>query len=357
MKKVLALLAVAALVGVLISTGDGGNTVDEKKSSPPARSHPKAKSTLTETPNPEAGVREVSTGLSPAPATPSEGTKKASTEQERTEKEDPSGKSGPGPAPRTSTVPSATKNGPSGEKSAKKGVEAWLAKARDLAADGQRAKARRILTERYLNSRGKEREAYQKLLDQINEKLIWDPSCKEGGETYRLQSGDTLGKVARKYDINWRMIARLNGIENPARIRAGEELKILTGKPSVLVTKEEFTLTLLIDDYYVKEYPVGIGKNDKTPTGEFTVDNCLIEPDWYKPSGGVVKYGEKGHLLGDRWLGFEDKPGVTGYGIHGTNDPESVGTKCSQGCVRLRNGDVRELYDFITPGTKVKIVE
>jgi len=357
MKKVLALLAVAALVGILISRGEG------KDSAGPGQTSTAEAQKKTEAP---PGPREESDepnarivrqkpksteSSSPDFFSPPPSPKQPDTNQSTSSDDSPEVSSS------TPSGSSATEGATWEAKPDETGIDVWLEKARQLIKDDQQLKARKILTEKYLNSPGKEREAYRKLLDEINEHLIWDPTCTTGAETYRLQQGDTLGKVARKYDINWRMIARLNGIDNPARIRAGDELKILTGEPRILVTKSEFTLTLLIDDYYVKEYPVGIGKNDKTPNGKFTVDNCLVEPDWYKPSGGLVKYGEEGHLLGDRWMGFEDKPGVRGYGIHGTNDPDSVGTKCSQGCVRLRNEDVRELYDFVTPGTKVKIVE
>ncbi|MEF8787559.1 MAG: L,D-transpeptidase, partial [Planctomycetota bacterium] len=71
----------------------------------------------------------------------------------------------------------------------------------------------------------------------------------------------------------------------------------------------------------------------------------------------VVEYGEEGHLLGVRWMGFKDKPEASGYGIHGTNDPSSIGTQCSNGCIRMRNEAVKELFTFVTKGTRVTIKE
>jgi lipoprotein-anchoring transpeptidase ErfK/SrfK len=153
------------------------------------------------------------------------------------------------------------------------------------------------------------------------------------------------------------MIQRINGIDRPELIRVGQKLKVLTGPRHVLVDKSDFRLALLIDGDFIKEYPVGLGKNNETPTGRFKIDKMLIEPDWYPPWGGVVKYGEEGHLIGDRWIGLGDQPGVTGYGIHGTSDPDSIGTLCSNGCIRMHNKDVKELYAFVNPGTTVEIVE
>ena len=66
---------------------------------------------------------------------------------------------------------------------------------------------------------------------------------------------------------------------------------------------------------------------------------------WTPPNGGIIKYGEKGYLLGERWLGFLNQPGANGLGIHGTNEPSSIRKKYSNGCIRMLNKDVIELYD------------
>ena len=71
----------------------------------------------------------------------------------------------------------------------------------------------------------------------------------------------------------------------------------------------------------------------------------------------MIRYGEEGHLIGTRWIGFEDRPGAAGYGIHGTGDPNSIGRMLSEGCIRMLNADVEELYDFLVPGTEVKIID
>jgi lipoprotein-anchoring transpeptidase ErfK/SrfK len=153
------------------------------------------------------------------------------------------------------------------------------------------------------------------------------------------------------------MIARLNGIERPELLRVNQKLKILTGPREIFVDKSDFRLALFIGGHFIKQYPVGLGKHSPTPAGTFSVDQTLVKPDWYPPEGGVIRYGEPGHLIGERWIGLEDQPGASGIGIHGTNDPESIGTLCSHGCIRMLNRDVEELYDFVTPGTTVRIVE
>jgi len=77
------------------------------------------------------------------------------------------------------------------------------------------------------------------------------------------------------------------------------------------------------------------------------------KPEWFRPGGGVIPYGDPGNLLGTRWMAI-DSPG---YGIHGTWEPETIGKQLSAGCIRMLNRDVEELYTIVPVGTPVKIVE
>jgi lipoprotein-anchoring transpeptidase ErfK/SrfK len=83
----------------------------------------------------------------------------------------------------------------------------------------------------------------------------------------------------------------------------------------------------------------------------------MVRAPWTAPDGRVYQYGDEGYQLGERWIAFEDQPGASGIGIHGTHDEASIGTMCSNGCLRMKNEDVIELYDFVRNGTEVKIIE
>lgn len=235
-------------------------------------------------------------------------------------------------------------------------VLAALDEAVGLLEAGRNVEARTILSELYLRSRGELAAKLRGSLDHVNEELVFNPRCVEGAMIHVVQAGETLTSIGKKYALNWRMIARINGMKND-RLRVGQKLKMLAGSTSAVVYKGEFRLALLLDGIYVKEYLIGIGKDDLTPAGEFVVDNMLVKPKWYKPGGGIVDYGEEGNLLGERWIGFADEPGASGLGIHGTNEQQSLGTKCSNGCIRMRNDDVIEFYDFMRLGSRVVIEE
>ena len=102
----------------------------------------------------------------------------------------------------------------------------------------------------------------------------------------------------------------------------------------------------------MKTYVVATGVSNSTPAGTFKIVNKLANPTWFKV-GAVVPPGSDENILGSRWLGLN----LSGYGIHGTIEPETLGQQITQGCVRMANSDVEELYTIIPLGTEVTIVD
>ncbi len=167
-------------------------------------------------------------------------------------------------------------------------------------------------------------------------------------EPYVVQPGDTLQSIAHRYDVSWQFLAKLNQVE-PTRIRPGQELKVIRGPFSAVVDLSDSEITIHAHGYFVCRFPVGTGRDDSTPIGTFQVDDKLVDPTYYGPDG-VVAHDDPTNPLGEHWLSIGDS-----YGIHGTIDPDSIGKAESQGCVRLRNEDVAEVYDFLTVGSEVVI--
>ena len=110
---------------------------------------------------------------------------------------------------------------------------------------------------------------------------------------------------------------------------------------------------------FIKRYLVGVAEfEERTPAGIYTIGNDkLIDPVWYKPQGGLVPAGHADNPLGVRWMGFIQDGRKTSLGIHGNNDPASIGTNASAGCVRMYNEDVIELFGIARVGTEVEIRE
>ncbi|MBM4065815.1 MAG: LysM peptidoglycan-binding domain-containing protein [Planctomycetes bacterium] len=221
--------------------------------------------------------------------------------------------------------------------------------------EGKKYEARNILSDLFINKKIPEKQKeIKELLDKLNEELIFSSSPFPDATMYTVQAGDIMARIAKQFNTNYELIIRINN-KSPTRLNIGDKLKILTGKTKLLISKSDFTLTLLLNDHYVKQYRIGTGKNDKTPVGTFEVKNKMKDPTWYSPNGGIFPYGHPENILGTRWIGFKDKPDLYGYGIHGTTLPDSIGTASSNGCVRMLNSDVEELYDFVTLDTEIII--
>jgi lipoprotein-anchoring transpeptidase ErfK/SrfK len=111
------------------------------------------------------------------------------------------------------------------------------------------------------------------------------------------------------------------------------------------------------DKTILKEMTVAVGKTlTPTPTGNFEVMEMVEDPIWqnpWKPSV-VYKEGDSANPLGVRWIGFK-KSGEDDYGIHGTENKDSLGKAVTHGCIRLSNEDVSYLYEQLEEGTPVVI--
>jgi lipoprotein-anchoring transpeptidase ErfK/SrfK len=107
-------------------------------------------------------------------------------------------------------------------------------------------------------------------------------------------------------------------------------------------------------------YPVAIGKGDgekelsATPEGDFVIDAKIKDPPWYR-RGERIEHADPRNILGTRWMGFKPTSELTGYGIHGTTEPQTVPGRASNGCIRMHNADVEELFEWVPKGTKVYV--
>jgi lipoprotein-anchoring transpeptidase ErfK/SrfK len=127
-------------------------------------------------------------------------------------------------------------------------------------------------------------------------------------------------------------------------------------EPVIIVNKASHEVVLLQNDQVLFEASAAIGKTkDLTPEGQFDVKVKAKDPYYRKKD---IPGGDPKNPLGSHWIGF-DARGTDGriYGIHGTNQPESIGKSVSAGCVRLKNADVEKLFTMISLETDVIIVD
>lgn len=192
---------------------------------------------------------------------------------------------------------------------------------------------------------------WQKKVEEINIKLLFSPTLTAKSTLYEIKPGDTLAKIAKEFKTTTDLIMKSNNL-SADKILPGRKIKVYTAPFSIFVDKSQNILILKSDEEIIKTYVVSTGKNNSTPTGIFKITNKLTQPTWFK-AGAVVQPGTPENILGTRWLGFN----LPGYGIHGTTEPQSLGKQVTQGCVRMSNQQVEELYSIVPIGTEVTIVD
>lgn len=152
------------------------------------------------------------------------------------------------------------------------------------------------------------------------------------------------------------LIARVNEL-NGDTIHPGQVLRIPRERARMLVDISARWAVLFLGDQAVGAWEVGVGAPESpTPPGLYTVGDKNTEPMWFRPGKPPVPHGSAENPLGTRWIAWLDETSrPTRLAFHGTKDPESIGTDQSQGCVRMRNRDVEELFEILPVGSKVEV--
>jgi len=141
---------------------------------------------------------------------------------------------------------------------------------------------------------------------------------------------------------------------------------------SIVVKKSLFTLFVYKNGAMIEKYPVALGKNkgdkqkvgdNRTPLGDFTITSIEDSHDWEHDFAddtlGPISGAYGPWFLRLSTLASETKSGKawSGIAIHGTHDETSIGTRASEGCIRMRNEDIEELKKMVRAGTPVRIEE
>jgi lipoprotein-anchoring transpeptidase ErfK/SrfK len=126
---------------------------------------------------------------------------------------------------------------------------------------------------------------------------------------------------------------------------------------TIVVSTGERRLYLVLSDHQALKYGIGVGRPGFTWGGNLHVSMKKEWPDWTPPTAMLKRRPDlprhmKGGIdnpLGARALYL----GSSEYRIHGSNEPDTIGTAVSSGCIRMTNDDVKDLYDRVPVGAKV----
>jgi hypothetical protein len=201
----------------------------------------------------------------------------------------------------------------------------------------------------------------------LNQRLLVAQADPRDIDVSEIQQGENLITFSRRFKQlhgEYGIVKLVNNIKNDGAIRAGQKLRVPKGAWSILVDKSLFTLYLCYQGAPFKSYRVCVGAKDNTPSAAWTVGIKNPKPEWTAPQEWLerekeknpIRYGNPKNPLGEYWIGI-DNPSFSGFGIHGTNQPETIGTKASMGCVRMLNADVVELARIAHKGMEVVTLE
>lgn len=175
-------------------------------------------------------------------------------------------------------------------------------------------------------------------------------------ENYKIQSGDRLQVIGEKNKVPFEILMTINNISDAKKIQVGQNIKIVKGPFNAKVYRSSFTIDIYLKNTYVRTFKVGLGlEGSETPTGLWKVKSGgkLIEPVWTDPQGKTHYPSDPDYPLGSRWIALEGVSGQAvgraGFAIHGTREPESLGTASSQGCIRMENKAAILVYNMLIP--------
>jgi lipoprotein-anchoring transpeptidase ErfK/SrfK len=129
---------------------------------------------------------------------------------------------------------------------------------------------------------------------------------------------------------------------------------------TIIIDTANTYLFLVLGNGKAMRYGIGVGREGFTWTGTERVSRMKEWPDWFPPSEMIERQpylprmmaGGPGNPLGARALYL----GNTLYRIHGTNQPSTIGSFVSSGCIRLLNDDIEDLYSRVQVGTRVVVL-
>lgn len=194
-----------------------------------------------------------------------------------------------------------------------------------------------------------------------------------GGESlYVAQAGDSLELAGARFGVAAESLARMNDLDPDSVLGAGQIVRIDNRhivperlEQGILVNVPQRMLFHFRDGRLSAYYPVGLGRPEhRTPRREFVIRSMVKDPTWNVPNSiqlemllaraPVVETVPPGpnNPIGKYWIGLS----IPGYGIHGTNLPRAIYRFSTHGCIRLRSGDIAELFAHVSIGEPGRII-
>lgn len=185
-------------------------------------------------------------------------------------------------------------------------------------------------------------------------------------ELFQVPAGAVLNVIGKRYKVTADLLEKVNHIK-ATELKAGQSIKCINGPFDAVVDKSDLTLSAYLNQpgegghaavpVLVRRFRVGLGENNTTPTGEWRITNRQAFPPYVHPrTGKKIDKDDPAYPFGHLGLWMAIK-GVAGaavgqqhFGIHSTNEPDSIGKQSSLGCIRTGDADIQEVWILLRAG-------
>ena len=250
-----------------------------------------------------------------------------------------------------------------------------LADGRAMIDANQLVAGRKLLNTALLSGKlsAPDAQAARELIGKASDTLVFSPRRVADDPYvtgYTVQGGDRPTRIASQFDVTWDFLGRINNIPDARRLRSGATIKAVRGPFHAVVNKSTYTLDVYLGSpgeagsMFVKQFRVGHGKNNSTPTGSWMVtpQNKLKNPKWWGTADEPVREpDDPKNPLGEYWIGLTgtggEAEGKQGFGIHGTIEPDTIGKQASHGCVRMVAADIEQVYQMLVEGKSTVVIK
>jgi hypothetical protein len=245
------------------------------------------------------------------------------------------------PPPPQDPAATAQDAGPSGK------LDALMKTVESSMHAGQWAEAHLLLSSVYGDPRVSPEQAQQvtRLLDQMAATVIYSRQHLLE-QPYRVQPGDTLERIAERYNVPPQLLAKINGIRDPRNLAAGRELKVIRGPFSAFVDLGKRELTLMVQGRYAGRFTIDVGTDPAALAGTYMVRNKGIRgsQDGAGPAPGPAA------SPGQLWIDLGNQ--VT---IEARSDPQRAGQPPGAGPIGMGPRDLEDVFGILSVGSRVLI--
>ncbi len=167
-------------------------------------------------------------------------------------------------------------------------------------------------------------------------------------QPYKVGRSETLMEIAKKYDVPYQLLQKINGIENPSVLLPGSQLKVVPGPFRAEVDLKTHELTVFLDQLYAGRFPITLGADPPPLEGDFQVRDKRSDKTYFSMDGRTIPATNPANPFGGVWLDLGRE-----VCIHGS--PKG-GADARRGCISLSPHDAHDVYSILSVGSKIRIL-